>query len=450
MAGTAWRARPRVDVITTWRRRVVERTPVTWLLPLVLVVASQYKFRRRDPSDTVAGSIDVFILLELLVYLVVAAYLLVRLRPSMRRDPIIVWIVGYCLTVIVSTLYAPTFTLAMVRGVELGVVLLAVLQFDADGDVAMVRRFLHGLIVLAVVSVGLGMAFPKPQPDSQLGRFTWLYVHSGVAGEELSIVAVVLFGMWITYSAARLPWPRWVYGALLVVVVLALIANKTRGAVGAASVAFAVVAFLWARARGKRDLVIAGLLAACVVVLMAGEVIVRYAMRGGDTENLASFNNRTQVWSIAWEIFGRHPLQGAGFTASRTVFLDETGLGGAHNAYFNVLVDTGLVGMFWWVGVIALVTLRIRRVRARAKLHSGASPLTFDTITMSGLIVCLLVNALVSQDLGAGLGAPAMVLFLSGVWVLACGDAMDTVEALDAAEVIGAPDAAGAFRNGAR
>jgi len=434
MIDTAWRARPRADVITTWRPRLVQRTPLTWMLPLILIVASQYKFRRRDPMDTTGGSVDLFILLELAIYMLVAAYLVVRIRPTMRRDPIMVWIVGYCLTVIVSVLYAPTFLLAMVRGIELAVVLLVVLQFDADGDVAMVRRFLHGLIVVTMASIAIGLAFVAPQPLSQEGRFTWLYVHSGVAGEQMSIVGVVLFGMWLTHRAARLPWPRWVYGVLLVIVVLALVANKTRGAVAGGLAGVVVMAFLWARARGKRDLVVAGLLAGGVIVMTMGGVLVRYAMRDGDTANLATLNNRTQLWSISWDIVSRRPLHGAGFTATRTVFLDETGLGGAHNAYFNVLVDTGLVGMFWWVGLFALVIARIHRLRRRAKLHAGASPLTFDLITLSGVIVCLLVNGLVSQDLGAGLGAPAMVLFLSGVWVLVCGDAMDGVEALAAAE----------------
>jgi exopolysaccharide production protein ExoQ len=434
MIDTAWRARPRADVITTWRPRLVQRTSLTWMLPLILIVASQYKFRRRDPMDTTGGSVDLFILLELAIYMLVAAYLVVRIRPTMRRDPIMVWIVGYCLTVIVSVLYAPTFLLAMVRGVELAVVLLVVLQFGADGDVAMVRRFLHGLIVVTMTSIAIGLAFVAPQPLSQEGRFTWLYVHSGVAGEQMSIVGVVLFGMWLTHRAARLPWPRWVYGVLLVIVVFAVVANKTRGAVAGGLAGVVVMAFLWARARGKRDLVVAGLLAGGVIVMTMGGVLVRYAMRDGDTANLATLNNRTQLWSMAWDIFSRRPLHGAGFTATRTVFLDETGLGGAHNAYFNVLVDTGLVGMFWWVGLFALVIARIHRLRRRAKLHAGASPLTFDLITLSGVIVCLLVNGLVSQDLGAGLGAPAMVLFLSGVWVLVCGDAMDGVEALAAAE----------------
>jgi O-antigen ligase len=434
MTDTASRVRPRADVVTTWRPRLVQRTPLTWMLPLVLIVASQYKFRRRDPMDTTGGSIDLFILLELFVYMLVAAYLMVRIRPTMRHDAIMVWIVGYCLTVIVSVLYAPTFLLALVRGIELAVVLLVVLQFDADGDVAMVRRFLHGLIVVTVVSIAIGLAFVAPQPLSQQGRFTWLYVHSGVAGEQMSIVGVLLFGMWLTHSAARLPWRRWVYGSLLVVVVLALVANKTRGAIAGGLAGVFVVAFLWARTRGKRDLVIAGLLAGGVIVMTMGGVLVRYAMRDGDTANLATLNNRTQLWSMAWDIFSRRPLHGEGFTATRTVFLDETGLGGAHNAFFNVLVDTGLLGMFWWVGLFALVIARIHVLRRRAKLHAGASPLTFDSITLSGVIVCLLVNGLVSQDLGAGLGAPAMVLFLSGVWVLVCGDAMDHVEALAAAE----------------
>ena len=37
------------------------------------------------------------------------------------------------------------------------------------------------------------------------------------------------------------------------------------------------------------------------------------------------------------------PVFGLGFSSAKGVFFDETGLGGAHNAAVNVMIDVGLV-----------------------------------------------------------------------------------------------------------
>ncbi|MFZ4809871.1 MAG: O-antigen ligase family protein [Ilumatobacteraceae bacterium] len=420
--------RRRHQLVTTWHDRRLQRTPIACWLPLVLVVAAEYKLRRRPPEDTLNGSLDLFILIELAAFAAVAAILLWRWRPRMRRHVVMIWIAGYCLTTAISSLYAPDPMLAMVRGFELVVMLLAVIQFDLDGDLAMMRRFLHGLVVVTVVSIGIGVLYVAPVLPSQAGRFTWLYTHSVTTGAMMAASTVVLFGMWLTHPAARLPWRRWVYGALLVVTMTGLLFNRTRGSLGGAVLAMLVMSFLWARTRGKRDLIVVGAVVVVGVGLTVFKPLLDYALRGADAENLTSFNNRTMVWSIGGDIAIHRPLHGMGFTASRSVFLVDTGLGGAHNAYLNVMVDAGLIGMFWWLGIIGLIVAGVIKLRRRARRFAEASPLTFDTITILGLMICQLINAFTAEMLGAGVSLSAVLLFLSGVWLVQCEDQMDIVE----------------------
>lgn len=163
------------------------------------------------------------------------------------------------------------------------------------------------------------------------------------------------------------------------------------------------------------------------LALTVGGPIVQFYLRNEDAEKLASFNNRTEVWTIAIESFERRPLHGLGLTASRGVFLEDTGLGGAHNAFINVLVDVGLLGMFWWGGLIVLVFAAGWRVRRRARRTAGAEPLVFDTVAIVGLMVCQVVNGVTAEYMGAGVGASALMLYLTGAWVVIVGDATDRI-----------------------
>ena len=310
-----------LPTIVTWRRRadgVI--TQVSWLLPLLLVFATEYKFRRRTNEDALTGQVDPWILLELGIYALVGLYLLVRLRPRLRPHPILVWTAGYCLSCAVAAIYSPFLTMAMVRGMQMVIVLLTVLRFVDDGDLSSMRRFLHGYLVLVTVSVLVGMAFVMPTTRAQAGRFTWLSVHSVVAGAMLGMSVVILFGMWITHRAARLPWARWVYGALLVFHLVALLRTQTRGSIGAALMAVVIMALLWLRSEGKRDLLIGSVVSVLAVALAFGPTIVAYVLRDNDVAELATFNRRTEIWTLAWESFLRHPLQGRGF--------NQAGIGG--------------------------------------------------------------------------------------------------------------------------
>jgi exopolysaccharide production protein ExoQ len=416
-----------VSRLVTWRRRIEWSTPVIWWLPIALMVASEYKLRKRANDQTLSGSVDPFIVLELGVYALVGLYLLIRVRPHIRAHIITVWTVGWCLTAAISTVYSPFPVLALVRGVQLIIIVLTVLQFVEDGDVSLVRRFVHGYVVLVTVSIAIGLAYVAPQTGEQAGRFTWLFTHSVVAGSMLAMSTVLLFAMWLTHRVAQLPWARWSYGLLLIVNAVSLVRTRTRGSIGAALIALLAITLLWLRAEGKRDLLVTSLVAVSAVALTVGGPIVTYYLRNEDAAKLASFNNRTEVWTIAIAAFERRPLHGLGLTASRGVFLQETGLGGAHNAYINVLVDVGLVGMFWWGGLLLMVLFTGWRLRRRVRRIAGAEPLVFDTVAIVGLMVCQIVNGVTAEYMGAAVGAASLMLYLTGAWVVIVSDACDSI-----------------------
>lgn len=413
--------------VVTWRSRREAVLRASWWLPLLLMVASDYKLRRRANDQAISGSADPFIVLELGIYLAVGCYLLIRLRPTMRHHIVAVWTAGYLLAAAVSTLYAPFPVFALVRGAQLIVILLTLLQLVHDADLAVMRRLLHGYVVLVSASIAIGLAYVAPQTGEQIGRFTWLYTHSVVAGAMLAASVVVLFGMWLTHRTAGLPWGRWAYGLLLVVHVVALLQTRTRGSIGSAMVAMVVVTLLWLDAKGARDLFIASSVLVTLVVLTVAGPILTYLLRNSDVEQLTSLNRRTDLWAMALEMFAERPLIGFGFTSTRGLFLERTSLGGAHNAYVNILVDLGVIGMIWWGGLVVLVIVHVGRLRRRVRRERGLEVLAFDALTITGLLVCLLMNALTAEYLAAGVGAVAMLLYLAGAWVILAGDAADSV-----------------------
>lgn len=413
--------------LVTWRSRRDAVARASWWLPIALMVASDYKLRRRASDQAISGAADPFIVLELGVYLAIACYLVVRLRPTMRRHIVLVWMAGYLLSAAASALYAPFPVFALVRAFQAVVVLLAMVQLVNDADLAVMRRVVHGYVVLVTASIGIGLAYVAPQTGEQIGRFTWLYTHSVVAGAMLAASVVILFGMWLTHTTAGLPWARWIYAALLIVHVVALVQTRTRGSIGSAVLAMVVMALLWLDARGARDLFIAASVLVVTIALTAAGPIVRYLLRDSDLAELASLNRRTDLWTMALEFFAERPLIGFGFTSTRGLFLERTSLGGAHNAYVNVLVDMGLIGLFWWGGLVALIVVHVVRLRRRSRRERGLEPLAFDALALIGLLVSQLVNALTAEYLAAGVGAVAMLLYLMGAWVIIAGDAADAV-----------------------
>ena len=416
--------RPARTVVRSRRgNRIDWHLELLWIAPLLLIVASEWKIRRRSIDDLLSGSIDPMIAIELSVYAVVGAWALWRLVSSTPRlQPLMIVMWGYVLTTAASAIYSDFPMLALARAVQLIIVATVVQLLASQGRLATVGRFLHGWIVLLTLSIAAGLVYVAPTTGPQEGRFTWLSVHSVSAGSMLALSVPLLFGLSLSAGRRPLPWPRWVYGSLFVVHLVFLLLTRTRGSIGGAVVAIAVMAWLSSGKKMKPELVLGSLVIGGALALAFGRTVLEFLTRGETVDQIGTFNRRTEIWSLAWDSFLEHPVFGLGFNSAKGVFFDETGLGGAHNAAINVMIDVGLAGLIWWVALIvgSLVVLgRLRGVERRSPvlLDGATGTARSDQLVMIGLFCAMLVNSITTEGLGAGVNVSAIWLFVVAAWL---------------------------------
>jgi len=416
--------RPRPVTHRTRRTpRVDWHSELLWLVPLLLIVATEFKIRRRSIDDVLTGAIDPMIAFELAVYAAVGVWALWRLVPSRPRWSALTMVMwGYILTTSASALYSTFPMLALARSVQLIVIGTVVQLLASEGTLRTVSRFLHGWVLLLSGSIVAGLAYVAPTTGPQEGRFTWLSVHSVSAGSMLALSVPVLFGLWLSAARRPLAWPRWIYGSLFVIHLVFLLMTRTRGSIGGALVAVAVMAWLSSGRRMRPELVLGSLVVGGALALAFGRQVLEFMTRGETVDQIGTFNRRTEIWSLAWQSFLEHPFFGLGLSSAKGVFFDETGLGGAHNAAINVMIDVGLAGLVWWFALLigSLVVLgRLRGVERRSSvlLLGATGPARSDTLILIGLFTAMLVNSITTEGLGAGVNVSAIWLFVTAAWL---------------------------------
>jgi O-antigen ligase len=289
----------------------------------------------------------------------------------------------------------------------------------------------HAFLVVVTLSVGLGLAHKSEQTVLHANRFTWLELHPILAGVYCAI-AFTLSVAYLTSSrrpryadpraaASGVPvngarWPRLVYLVPLAVTGWALLATETRGATAGALVGSVLV--VWLRASGKRrvDLLVGFTLAGVFAAVLASGAIASFVSRGETTQQLATLNSRTELWTLAFQKLRDRPMFGYGLGGTRGLFLDTIGLGGGHNAFVNVLVDQGVVGLLGFVVLLAAVLVtgvRVYRSAARRALPGVRS----DAALVLGLFAFLLTNSITVEGLGAPANVSSVLLFALIGWL---------------------------------
>jgi exopolysaccharide production protein ExoQ len=383
---------------------------------LVLVVASDYKVRVRPNDQSISGNADLFVLLEIGLYGLVAAFLVLRFGrpPRVRRvtGPAFLAI-AWVLVTAVSALYSPYPALATIRAVELVIVLLLARALARHASRAQLHQLAHGFILLVAASVVFGVLFPMERFPLQQDRFTWLRLHPVQAGIFVGI-ATVLAVLYLLAGSAPRPGPRWprpVYAVLLTLVGGGLIGTNTRGATLGAAIGIGLIAFATRSGSRKVDIGVLLGVASIAVTLASSAQIAAFFARGEDARRLASLNSRTELWAEAMVFVREQPLYGWGMGATRGLFLDSTGLGGGHNALVNALVDTGLVGAALWLAMVLTVVILAALVPASV---AGAR---WDRALILGIMVFLLTDSIFTDGPAAAANVASTWLLIMVAWV---------------------------------
>lgn len=384
---------------------------------LSIIIADDYKFRVRDAQDTLSGGVDAFVLLALAVYGLVACYLLLTLRgiPRIRRVPPVTALAGaYVTLLVVSVLHAPFPSLAAARAAQVVILFGLTLTATARATRADMHRFAHGFLVLVACSVVFGLLVHMPRFPQQEERFTWLRIHPVTAGVFAGLATTLALTYIVTYASDRPGphWPRWVYTLLLVLVGGGLLGTQTRGALVGAVAGAVVLGGLRYRGRRRIEVVFMTLLVVAIAATWGGDRLAAYFARGETGAQLATFSDRTGLWSLAWGAIQQQPVFGWGLGASRGIFLDETGLGGGHNALVNVAVDLGAVGVLVWAALLLTVVVATWRLPI-----SGNHAISSDRALILSVVAFLVVDGGTFEGLGAMANEANTWLFVLVAWV---------------------------------
>ncbi|MEW9534405.1 O-antigen ligase family protein [Microbispora sp. NPDC049125] len=397
--------------MATARHRRVEFAWWPVLLPMALVLASEYKLRSRPANQSIGGGVDATILIEVAVYGMVALYLYRRfgLGPPRRRPPVVL-LLGWSFAVysMLSALWTPFPVFGLVRGVQL-LITAAVCQVVATrAGREDLHRLAHAFTVLVLISVGIGVAMPFPRTPQTVDRFNWLYVHPVSAGIFLGIALLLMLAFALPGALPR-RWPPLAYVGAIVVLGAALIATGTRGAAAGCAVGAIVLMVVARGARGRAEFLLLGAPLVIVVVLAFPDDLVAFATRGETVQQLETLNARTDLWTLALEAVSQQPFFGNGLSAARGLFLDEIGLGGGHNAFVNALVEGGLVGLtLFCLLLVVLCTQHLRLGRLRAQRA--------DAGLLLGLVLFFVIDGVTTEMAAAPANVASVWLYMVIAW----------------------------------
>lgn len=134
--------------------------------------------------------------------------------------------------------------------------------------------------------------------------------------------------------------------------------------------------------RAKNRLVIAGLMAAALVAFFAftsASITERYLDRAasiGDYEEDGSAQGRLNAWKTSWYVFLDYPVVGVGPNNLAAVFQryspEADRFRVAHNAYFQILAESGLPALLLFLAAIGAALWRMERLR---RLCQNTTPL---------------------------------------------------------------------------
>lgn len=215
------------------------------------------------------------------------------------------------------------------------------------------------------------------------GRALWNYIYAN----PNDLAALTLIQLGLAVSLLPIEWhklTRWC--VLLGVALLPILVLMTQSRGAFIALAFFVALYIAGqRKRGRAIAVVAGIGLLVVMISPRGvwERVKGLANLGESPAALAqvdregSARQRYEIWRVARAIIADHPAFGVGFGAypkAHRVYAESgpfnrTARGGrdTHSTYLNVTAETGLIGLFFFMGMVLSALLTAERTRRRWK-----------------------------------------------------------------------------------
>ena len=267
--------------------------------------------------------------------------------------------------------------LKLLKSVILGFMITAVMT---------TRHRMHLLVL--TITVALGFLAVKEGLISLLMAGGHKILGSGSVGDNNSLAAALLMIVPLLFYLSRYSAVRFVRFGLLAVLGLALVTIVMTFSRGGFIGLVVLAGFMVknSRYRGATALVVAAL--GVVTYLLAPGSWFERLDTISAIDNDGSFMGRVVAWKISWLIAMDHPFFGGGMHAVQNLLVWSTyrpflpsldfiatppadlSPHAAHSIYFEVLGDTGFLGLFFYLGAIASALYNCRWIYRETRGHA--------------------------------------------------------------------------------
>jgi exopolysaccharide production protein ExoQ len=418
--------------------RLVPRPRVVAVVLAILAFSPELKFRIRDAAASFSGDLDLQVMVELAIWGVVGVWAFIeasrglttgRYKPGDLGLPSRAMLILTVLIVLSASMSFSVRSLARAFQFTVLTVVVLILVWESRRDERFFpevwRRLRKYFVGVVVGSMAINAAVPLWPPLIDVDgypRYRWFAVHPVEVGGMTAVALVMVAGAVFGHREKR--WPKHVTIGVLVLMgglFAALVATRTRSALGAALVGAAVL-MLMSRNRRERRVASLGVMAAivaliAVLVTPTGAVLVdRVLTRGQTAAQLESLSQRTEILDIALNLFHDRPLLGWGYQEPGPILSTYYPWAGhGHNIFIEALMAFGIVGVVVILGLFVTsmgVFMSARGTRQRTPLDAIA-----PEVLAAFLVV--LIMGLTSPSIAGNVGYEAGVI----LWFVAFSDA---------------------------
>lgn len=340
-----------------------------------------------EPISMSAGEYTQVIWMALALFITFILLLRARLKGGSWRLPFI-GLAVYAFLGLATAAFAPVPLLSAYKASQVFVVaIFSIVAFSylmKTGQTRLLLEFTYVMLTLVMVSTAIGgLLFP------QLAFIQMYTGGGGTFGSALHCIAPqihqnglgLLAAIMVVVSARRAFEKegftyRFYHVSLALLSFFVLFAAQARTSLVSLMIALLMMSLMIRRLRWLSFVMVAmAMLAVSYYVvtdqgLGVEEDVASYFRRGQTDQQIQTMSGRTVLWSIGMNMIADKPVLGHGFQTGARVDGIKYGLlsTNMHSSHLQVLVDSGLLGYFFWLLFVVPIAWRVIKSLVRRHL----------------------------------------------------------------------------------